>query len=160
MLLDCQGYDIAILVVMRTNDCNASLAGGSKYVSFGVDTWMILAAGVHMAGVVGIIFEWSVVNWLSTYCKSSGWVEEECENCVVYSCGLLTIVQGWFAWLFSLAWMVIGFLMRSEMKLMNAEHEACGNTVVSWCIIQVPEACIVPMLLIWHPNWCMLESFP
>eukprot|EP01084_Bolivina_argentea_P271920 462821_1 len=88
------GSDIAGLIIANINDCNVTIDGGSKYVSFGVHQFLYIGSITHIA-VVSLIL---LIIWY------------------LYDRFLLTIFCLIFCViLFFISWAIIGALLYSEM---------------------------------------------
>ena len=116
--------DIALLNVNGNNDCNGTLLNReSEYVAFDVDVWIRVGCISHLVIMVcillcsGMVFIGNIGD-LDWFLIGHG-------------------IVGCFLWLFTSAWMVIGFLLHSEME--NDVNNDCKQMVYIWCIIQVIE---------------------
>ena len=117
------GKDIAGLIIIGTNDCNNTIDGDgeSKYVSFDVFTWILVGCVVHLVNIVLIPVLYAIL------CGKDG------EGSLFTVCGCMLM--------FCAGWMIIGFLMYSEM---NDSNYACKSMVLSWSIIQAFETVLGP----------------
>ena len=117
--------DIAALLIVSSEDCDAELQGGSGFVSFGVNTWMLAGSASH-AAICGGLFMFAVVDALNS--RPGEWL------CAAMDSGCTAL-----PWLFYIAWSVIGFLLYSEMD----SHASCSKMTLSWSIIEGVEVVAV-----------------
>eukprot|EP01084_Bolivina_argentea_P152152 265456_1 len=110
--------DIAALVISSQYNCNSTV-DDSKYVSFDVSQWILIGSITHMSSWGFII--------LCGICLL---------NLLKQVATFLFLVMGCCSSCFLIAWVVIGFLLHSEM---HGEKEECMDIVLSWCIIQLIE---------------------
>ena len=113
------GKDIANLIMYSSYDCD--IPGGSDYVLFSVNEWLLCGAVVHMGSITIALCLFYVVD------------KEICNACAFLICGC-----------FEIAWVVIGYIFYVEMLNNDAMHGTCTDVVISWSIMQSIEAlCII-----------------
>eukprot|EP01084_Bolivina_argentea_P205268 350703_1 len=126
------GKDIAALIINATRNCDNALDGGSKYVGFSVSTWIWTACIANLSAISIVIL--LVIVGL---CCGFDWFDicedgDDCTKCVWGAlCG--------FPICFSFCWLIIGFLLYSEMSKNSDENMECSNVVLSWSILQIIE---------------------
>ena len=132
------GKDIAALVINGMNDCNDTIeSGSSQYISFDVSTWIVTGCSVHLIGLM--------IQSCIPFCYEFYEKERLFKSAF---CGLAT--SGSFL-LFSVAWLVIGFLLWSEMD--STEDTICQNAVLSWSIIQAVAVFVISVRAVaWYRN--------
>ena len=120
--------DIAALVIVQNDDCDAALEGDSTFVSFGVSTWMLAGSASH-AATCGGLFVFAVVDA----------VNDRPGDCLCAAmAGFL-----WLPWLFYTAWSVVGFLLYSEMD----SDASCSKMTLAWSIIEGIEVLVACYLV-------------
>eukprot|EP01083_Nonionella_stella_P170556 580666_1 len=123
------GSDIAALAVNDKYDCN--MDGGSEYVSFNVPEFLEYGAIIHL----------SILGWLLC-----------CGCCSMGPGGEMSFYAGGCAvccgFMFFISWIVIGFLLHSEMTPDNVVNDSqCITMVHAWTIIKVIEFGGIPFLM-------------
>eukprot|EP01084_Bolivina_argentea_P205265 350697_1 len=137
------GKDIAALVINSLNNCDDALDGGSKYVNFGVSTWIWSGCITHLSGIgiiilVGLltICDVNCFEWMDDCCDDMfDWDEDEGSKCC------FTVLCGGPC-CFAFCWLIIGFLLYSEMSRDSDTNLECSNVVLSWSILQIVESLI------------------
>eukprot|EP01084_Bolivina_argentea_P184763 318669_1 len=126
------GKDIAAIIMYSNGDCNNSIYGESKYVSFNVNTWLLIGSVTHFSVFAALI---------CFFLLSGDSVDE----------GLITMSIGCGACLstFLVAWTVIGFLLWTEtMKNTgNVLENKCSNLILSWSILQTIETFVTMVII-------------
>eukprot|EP01083_Nonionella_stella_P072109 194206_1 len=117
------GTDIAGLTVLRDNDCDLAIDGGSTFVMFGVNTFLFYGCVIHIVIEVmkGTFFVVVVLNFPHTCVIRTS---------VVYSC----VGVSYAFWL--LSWGIIGCLLYSEM---NERNKPCADATISWAVVKIVE---------------------
>eukprot|EP01084_Bolivina_argentea_P120570 213742_1 len=126
------GKDIALLVINEYNDCNGAIVGNSEYVFFEVKDWSLAGAISHIIVDQIFLMVISIIN--QTFGKRLFMI------CII-CCFLL----------YSLSWVVIGFLLWSEMLTDSKAQKQCSDVVLSWCIITM----LCPLFVC-----CWIHCFP
>eukprot|EP01084_Bolivina_argentea_P205267 350701_1 len=137
------GKDIAALIINATRNCDNALDGGSKYVNFGVSTWIWSGCITHLSGIgiiilVGLltICDVNCFEWMDDCCDDMfDWDEDEGSKCC------FTVLCGGPC-CFAFCWLIIGFLLYSEMSRDSDTNLECSNVVLSWSILQIVESLI------------------
>eukprot|EP01083_Nonionella_stella_P216940 779202_1 len=135
------GTDIAGLVIATNNDCDLTIDGGSMYVLFGVNAYLLSGCSVHLATVLICVIICLMLVCLdktdaldlALQLVSNGCDSQVCIGCVVVSNVL-----------FSISWAVIGCLLYSEMEQNNVSNKQCADVTISWAVFRFVEPCILP----------------
>ena len=113
----------------------------SDYVSFDVSTWIMMAAISHI-----IIMIAGPCCGLICCCVGSLIDKDSTASMVVLAC------CGCCLWILCNIWMIIGFILHSEMS--DEGNDVCKNMVNAWSIIQATEVCCGPLFLcIGYASW-------
>eukprot|EP01084_Bolivina_argentea_P206562 352638_1 len=128
------GKDIACLIINAYNTCGRSIERQSKYVPFGVDTWILIGCVIHtsvlLCVVCSIQIGYNILNYGNFYSLLQ---ERKVVLCII------------FIYVFFFAWSVIGVLLYGETK--TAELQ-CSAAIIAWSILQLIETCTMPC--IWY----------
>eukprot|EP01083_Nonionella_stella_P182690 658008_1 len=120
------GTDIAGLTVLRDNDCDLTIDGGSKFVMFGVNTFLFYGCVIH---IVIEVIKWIFAGLL--YVCIFSWNERHVVHMsVVHLC----VGVSYAFWL--LSWGIIGCLLYSEM---NERNKPCADATISWAVVKIVE---------------------
>merc|ERR1711879_1053439 len=126
--------DIVILWIAFSYDCNQAVNGNDPFVigSMDVNSWMLVGGFTHLM----MVSIWSLMcpRWygaiaLDAYDASD--IDDKAFCCYYYA--LL------FFFLFSLLWVVLGFVTWSQMDVSHV----CSQIVLSWSIIESVFNCCV-----------------
>ena len=122
------GSDIAALMINDQYSCN--IIGGSNYVSFSEFDYLEGGAITHLA-LIGVIC------CIGCCAAMVGEEDDEVLICVMPCLGC--------GWIFFICWIVIGFLLESEMNESNVvDYQQCSDTLYAWTIIKLIEFGIIP----------------
>lgn len=131
------GKDVAALVINSIDNCD-TIDGGSKYVKlFDVTEWIYIASIGHLSAYI-VFFCWIGVGILGNF--------DEMRYIVP---GALFSLS---AFLFNISWMVIGFLLYSEMSLDTHAAAQCGDVVLSWSVLQAIETLLLLLFICYTSN--------
>eukprot|EP01083_Nonionella_stella_P160423 524464_1 len=88
--------DIAGLMVRTKNDCDLTIDGGSQFVMFGVNTFLLYGCSIHIGFVVVLFCALCVLLWRAS---PYNWVEEY-EGCILMGvgCSVLCFVLLLLSW--------------------------------------------------------------
>eukprot|EP01083_Nonionella_stella_P300757 1028442_1 len=123
--------DSIALYITTEYDCNIS--GGSDYVSFNVNAFLLTGPIIHFSLILLIC------------CAGCAYAYEyDWEEIAMYTVGGIVGC----AFMFFTAWIVIGFLMYFEMNEGNVQdHKQCIPMVLSWNILKIVEFVGPPMVV-------------
>eukprot|EP01084_Bolivina_argentea_P064995 118489_1 len=124
------GSDIAALIINSKYDCD--IIGGSGYITFNTSVFLQCGAIIHLS-ILGMLLCCTICAAITDDNDISG-----------------LCIFGWIccAFLFFIPWIVIGFLLHSEMNDSNMAHQQCADMVYAWSIIKVIEFGGIPCLLL------------
>ena len=131
------GSDIAILIINGINDCDNSL-NESKYISFDLSEFIIIGSSIHLVIVLFICCCYGI-GCYKAYANERDIVNDnECifKAFCVFGCGL---------WCFFFAWMVIGFMLHSEMNKETKENKQCADAMLAWNVLRVVDIVATPV---------------
>eukprot|EP01083_Nonionella_stella_P031758 86932_1 len=123
------GTDIAGLVIVMNNNCDLTIDGGSKYVLFGVNTYLLSGCSVHL----DIVWICVIIGVTLLCLGKTDALPQLCLGCCVV-CNVL----------FSISWAVIGCLLYSEMEKNSVSNKQCADVTISWAVFRFVEPCILP----------------
>ena len=128
--------DIVIIVFNVKNNCNDALNSNRYNFAFDITEWCWIGAISHLICSVLV-------------CCCFVFVAIGLDMDIGKICTFCTICC---VWVFFVVWLVIGFLLHTEMTSDTREEEECTLTVLYWCIFQSIECGIIPCivsLIIW-----------
>eukprot|EP01084_Bolivina_argentea_P102385 183428_1 len=134
------GKDIVVLVINSRSNCDNALDVESKYVDFGVSTWIWSGCIAHLCGI-GI----TVLSVLMLTCDVNSFFDNVCEIvCGDYEkcCTCCFSLFCGCSCCFGFCWLIIGLLLYSEMSRDDDVNLECSNAVLSWSILQIVESLI------------------
>eukprot|EP01083_Nonionella_stella_P065553 171874_1 len=145
--------DIAGLMVRTKNDCDLTIDGGSQFVMFGVNTFLLYGCSIHIGFVVVLFCALCVLLWRAS---PYNWVEEY-EGCILMGvgCSVLCFV------LLLLSWGVIGCLLYSEMSQSNISAKQCADATISWSVHRFAECIFLPCVVgawAWVFSWATYDD--
>jgi len=132
--------DIALLQIAQETGCD----GHIQHLAFSLGTWIQIAAIGHMIIVIPILLLAAVtVRLASDRVFGEDWPDEQ-PDWVPRAIGA-TLLVPWFA---CIAWTVIGFVFWDGMQ---STQSLCSSAVLSWCVIELIEIVLSPLLFMF---WC------
>ena len=131
------GKDVAGFIIWSEYDCNINhYNGGNLFVFLDVNEWLEYGCIVHLSAWVGLLI---------LFCCFFG---DDCFNCMQpnFYLAVAPCVAG-LGLIFNTVWMVIGFLLYSDMVPDESIANRCKDMVLSWSVLQVIETLAVSCLL-------------
>ena len=130
--------DTAMWIINTEKECALETEGGeSRYVSFGLGTWMNVASVTHFIMVLLIVM--SVVIAI----VGVGISDDDTMDCSVNQCccrflfGITNVIYCAIAMacLFLLAWTVIGLIFYAEIQKHGVNNHRCREVLLGWIIM-------------------------
>ena len=138
MLLALTAQDIAMFIINVEKECSLETEGGeSQYVSFDLGTWMDWASATHFCMFCLIIVSMGI----AAFCVDILDAEDSRWDITLKLCGGASYCVVSMAWLFLLAWTVIGFLFYSEIRNHGVNNQQCTQVLLGWLIMHVLSYC-------------------
>eukprot|EP01084_Bolivina_argentea_P311897 539930_1 len=127
------GKDVAGIVIYSYYDCDIS--GGSDYVMFNVNTWLLYGSITHLSALIlsGC--------WMLGCVIILDDLDNDLDNDVLF--WSIVLCFPCMTWCFEFAWLIIGFLLYSEMVNDSGINNSCIDMVVSWNVLQAVELVLV-----------------
>ncbi len=129
--------DIAMLIINVQHECSLETEGGeSKYVSFGLSTWMFIASALHFP-VCSLILSMRPLIDKSSRCSEG--MAYRCQELMhfIFSVGMCVLA----------AWFVIGWILLGEGWYKGVSNEQCAIVQLVWLI-----SCVM------FPCWAVVRS--
>eukprot|EP01083_Nonionella_stella_P031759 86936_1 len=124
------GPDIAGLIIATNNDCDLTTdGGGSKYVDFSVNTYLLAGCSVHLCCCVMIALCCCV------------YIDTQMCSCISSDVICIPLLP---STLFCIVWGIIGCSLYEEMDHQNnASNKQCADVMISWITLRILEPCLL-----------------